>query len=330
MNEIVKYHNKLNNFNYGRFSAVEADIFFSLVAKIRNSDGLLAMTFDELKEVSNYYSKNEKRFVSDLEGTFTKYLNLKYREDDGETITITNVFQKLIIAREKRLVIVQVTPGMEDAILSISENFTRFELQEFTNLKSSYSKSLYRLLKQWRTVGKMYISVDDFRFKLDVPKSYRQSDIDKVVINPAIAELSAYFQHLKCSKEYKKSSSGRGRPAVVGFSFTFSPEDPSAKKKKSNNDRLAKITGWEKIEKYCPHCYKEVYKKRMTNENGEYWLIGHPDFKTGDCKWTTTNFGDVLTKGQVQEQLSDNGTRTYEEEENKKKLSSKLKGLFGR
>lgn len=330
MHEIVKYHNKLNNFNYGRFSAVEADIFFSLVAKIRNSDGLLAMTFDELKKVSNYYSRDEKRFVNDLEGTFTKYLNLKYREDDGKTITITNVFQKLVIAREKKLVIVEVTPGMEDAILSISENFTRFELQEFTNLKSSYSKSLYRLLKQWRTVGELYISADEFKFKLDIPKSYRQSNIDERIIKPATDELSAYFHNLKCRKEYKKNSSGRGRPAVVGFTFTFAPEDPFVEKKKSNNDRLARITGWEKIEKYCPHCYKEVYKKRMTNENGEYWLIGHPDFKTGDCKWTTTNFGDSLTKGQVQEQISDNEPHTDDEEENKKKLSSKLKGLFGR
>jgi hypothetical protein len=68
----------------------------------------------------------------------------------------------------------------------------------------------------------------------------------------------------------------------------------------------------------------------MTNENGEYWLIGHPDFKTGDCKWTTANFGDALTKGQVQKQISDNEPHTDDEEENKKKLSSKLKGLFSR
>lgn len=103
-----------------------------------------------------------------------------------------------------------------------------------------------------------------------------------------------------------------------------------ALRRRGLKDRLAKITGWEKIDKYCPHCYKEVYKKRMTNENGEYWLIGHPDFKTGDCKWTTANFGDALTKGQVQKQISDNEPHTNDEEENKKKLSSKLKGLFSR
>ena len=218
-NIIVKYDNQLNNFNYGRFTAVEADIFFSLIAKIKDTNGLLMMSFDDLKTLSNYYSRDEKRFVHDVENTFTKYLNLKYKEDDGDVIKITNVFQRLMIARDKRLVVVEVTPGMEDVIFSLSENFTRFELQEFTTIKGSYSKSLYRLLKQFRHTGYFKISMEDFKFKLDVPKSYKVTHIDEVILKPSIKELSSCFENLKVEKEYKKSSSGKGRPAVVGYIF---------------------------------------------------------------------------------------------------------------
>lgn len=320
MREIVKYDNKLNNFNYGRFSAVEADIFFSLVARIRNSDGLLIMSFDELKKLSNYYSRDEKRFVHDLEGTFTKYLNLKYRDDDGETIKITNVFQQLLISREKKLVTVQVTPGMEDAILSISENFTRFELQEFTNLKSSYSKTLYRLLKQWRTVGKLYISIDEFRFKLDIPKSYRMTHIDERVISPAINELSVCFQDLKCRKEYKKSSSGRGRPMVKGFTFTFAPEEiPIEQEQKT------------KVPYPCPRCGGQLIERMMNGKIALCHADGH--LSGAPCKAIFNGYDEVkfnnpyLNPPEASAEASEPITET--EKENARTIKGLLKNIFG-
>lgn len=317
MREIVKYDNKLNNFNYGRFSAVEADIFFSLVARIRNSDGLLIMSFDELKEVSNYYSRDEKRFIHDLEGTFTKYLNLKYRDDDGETIKITNVFQQLLISREKKLVTVQVTPGMEDAILSISENFTRFELQEFTKLKSSYSKSLYRLLKQWRTAGKMYISIDEFRFKLDIPKSYRMSDIDKVIIKPVTNELSVCFQDLKCRKEYKKSASGRGRPMVKGFTFTFVPEEVYIEQQQK-----------KKVPYPCPRCGGQLIERMMNGKIALCHADGH--LSGAPCKAIFNSYDEVKFNNPYLPPPAAAAAEpiTETEKENVKTIKGLLKNIF--
>ena len=51
---------------------------------------------------------------------------------------------------------------------------------------------MYRLLKQWRTVGKKEWSIEDFRYLLDIPKSYQLIDIDRKVLNPIKNELSLY------------------------------------------------------------------------------------------------------------------------------------------
>lgn len=326
MNEVVKYHNKLNNFNYGRFSAVEADIFFSLIAKIKESDGQLFMGFDELKSLSNYYSRDEKRFIRDVENTFEKYLNLKYKEENQKAIVITNVFSRLFISKEKRHVIVDVTPGMEHVILSVSEQFTRFELKEFTQLKSSYSKSLYRLLKQWRKVGRMKISIDDFRFKLDIPKSYRMTNITNTVLNPALKELAAYFKGLSYEKVYA-AHKGKGRPAVTALVFTFLPEGvPEAADGVADQDiqdRLAATSDWKKTPRYCPRCKRAMYKKSMKNESGTYYLYGHLDWKTGPCDFSTTHYDELLEKRQVEE-LKNSET----DEANKSKISSLLKNIF--
>lgn len=320
-NMIVKYGNNLNNFNYGRFTAVEADIFFSLVAKIKNTDGKLVMSFDELKNLSNYYSRDMKRFVGDVENTFTKYLNLKYKEDDGNILKITNVFQKLEVNREEKEVFVHVTPGMEDVILSVSENFTRFELSEFTHLRGSYSKSIYRLLKQYRHTGIMNISIEDLRFKLDIPKSYAVKDIDKVVLSKSIEELSAYFPKLMVKKEYKKSSSGRGRPAVAGYIFTFVPEERYRDKKEEQ--KKAKI---KKIPYPCPRCGGELIERKMNGKIAFCHADGHED---GAVCSAVFNSLDELIPSSDDRNLSSDEQLTEEQHENKKKISDLLKGIFG-
>ncbi len=55
---------------------------------------------------------------------------------------------------------------------------------------------------------------------LDIPKSYRESVINKKIIKPIRQELTAIFKGLTIKKKYGK---GRGKP-VIGYQFTFKPE----------------------------------------------------------------------------------------------------------
>ncbi|TKK93024.1 replication initiation protein, partial [Enterococcus faecium] len=71
-----------------------------------------------------------------------------------------------------------------------------------------------------RTKGFAYFSKEDFLELLDIPKSYKQPDIDKRVIKPIRQELTAIFKGLTIKKIYGK---GRGKP-VIGYQFTFIPE----------------------------------------------------------------------------------------------------------
>ncbi|MBD9782270.1 replication initiation protein, partial [Enterococcus faecium] len=72
----------------------------------------------------------------------------------------------------------------------------------------------------YRTKGIAYFSKEDFHELLDIPKSYRESDINKKIIKPIRQELTAIFKGLTIQKRYGK---GRGKP-VIGYQFTFKPE----------------------------------------------------------------------------------------------------------
>ena len=83
---------------------------------------------------------------------------------------------------------------MKHILNSITADFTKFELQEMTQLKSTYAKNMFRLLKQYKHTGYFKIQINDFRERLDIPKSYRMSEIDKYVFKPIIKELGFYLK----------------------------------------------------------------------------------------------------------------------------------------
>ncbi|RUK14205.1 RepB family plasmid replication initiator protein, partial [Campylobacter coli] len=65
-----------------------------------------------------------------------------------------------------------------------------FELAEVAELSGKYTETLYRLLKQFRTTGKANIEWEEFCRIMKKPENYRQIDIDKRILKPAIKQLS--------------------------------------------------------------------------------------------------------------------------------------------
>ena len=103
-------------------------------------------------------------------------------------------------------------------------NWTRFMLDEFIGIDSTYSKTLFRLLKQWNTVGKREFNIDEFKRLLDIPKSYNVGKINNRIVKNAIRDLEPYFTDLKV-KIIKANT--RGNP-VIGYKFTWQQEKTSS------------------------------------------------------------------------------------------------------
>lgn len=64
--------------------------------------------------------------------------------------------------------------------------------------------------------------MDDFKLLLDIPNSYRSSNIDQKILTPILKQLGgtdddAIFKNLKVIKNKKK---GRGRGGIL-YSYTF-------------------------------------------------------------------------------------------------------------
>jgi len=63
-------------------------------------------------------------------------------------------------------------------------------------------KLLYRELMQFKSTGKLYLTMEDFRKKLDIPNSYNFSKIKDRILVPSIQDFSFIFKKFKIVVTY--------------------------------------------------------------------------------------------------------------------------------
>ncbi len=188
-NELVKYDPELNTIPLRKFTPIEMNLFFSIVSRMRDQGNkTVRFSFDQLKELSNYKPTANKRFIDDIENTYQKILSLRFgrRSKSGLNREFFVMFTEFEIKgeAEEPYVDIQIYPKALH-LLNDLESWVRYALTEFRNLKSSYAKTMFRLIKQFRTTGYSYFSKEDFFELLDIPKSYwnSPSNVDKRLLS---------------------------------------------------------------------------------------------------------------------------------------------------
>jgi len=227
-NEIVKHHSELNTIPLRSFTPVEMNLFFSIVSRMRDKNNqVVRFTFPQLKELSHYKATANKNFLNDLKSTYTKLIRLNFgrTSKSGLRFEAFVMFTDFDINGDADEPYVDIKLH-EKALPLLNEldSWVRYSLQQFNDLQSSYSKTMFRLLKQFRTTGYAYFTKEDLHELLDIPKSYNQGTIDQRVFTPIRKELTALFRGLTIKKKYGK---GRGKP-VVGYQFSFKAEAKNA------------------------------------------------------------------------------------------------------
>lgn len=220
-NEVVKYHNDLNTVNLRKWSAEEMNFFFSIIAKVRDEGKrLIIFDTDELRELAGDDKKNLDRWNQTMESVAVKVLDLKYFERTSSTFMAMNLFSYFRVDANARTVEVEVSSKFEYVTNKLEAQFTRYELEEFTSIRSTYAKTMYRLLKQWRLKGEREFQTDELRTLLQVPETYTGGEVTRRVVKPIEKELSKLFRGFKC-KVIK--SNKKGNP-VIGYKFTWEAE----------------------------------------------------------------------------------------------------------
>ena len=305
-NEIVKYDPELNTIPLRKFSAVQMNLFFSIISRMREKgDKTVRFTFDQLKDLSNYKATANVRFVDDLKATYEKILSLRFgrRSESGLSYDMFVMFTEFRINGdvEEPYVDIRIYEKALPLLNNLDE-WVRYSLQQFNDLRSTYAKTMFRLLKQYRTTGHAYFSKEMFNELLDIPKSYNKSssNVDKFIIKPIKEELTPLFKGFSVHKKYGK---GRGKP-VIGYSFSWKPEA------KDSND---------------------FSQGKSADETSKLLNIQHNADLTNKEKWTATDKVKGLPLGTTEKEELRKAQAEHDKkirEEERKKVLAELRGKF--
>ncbi|EOD7309876.1 replication initiation protein, partial [Campylobacter coli] len=261
MSEIVKYNNDFNLLPMPELKAIQMDMFMAIISltkdkkentpflkKFFNPDKrkiiIPQKKFIELCRLNDSKMDYKEIFFA-IDDCLKKLCNflISYQKDERTIYNFVCFEEANIIADE---VHITLQSRFYDMIINKKFGFTAFELAEFAELSGKYTKTLYRLLKQFRTTGKAYFEWEEFCRIMKIPENYRQIDIDQRILKPAIKELSKErnlfdqirvpFKNLAYEKE---KTAGRGRGGKVsGISFTFKPENIQMQKLEHESKKI--------------------------------------------------------------------------------------------
>lgn len=130
-------------------------------------------------------------------------------------------------------------PAIVPLITRLEEQFTKYELQQVSQLSSAYAVRLYEILIAWRSVEKTpIIELEDFRQKMGVLESeYKRSDnFKKWVIEQSIQQINAYTDIIAKYEQHKKGRS------IYGFSFSFKQKKKVIEQKIKEENHFVKLT----------------------------------------------------------------------------------------
>lgn len=271
MSDIVKYHNDFNKIKLPSFTEQEQNLLCFLLIKIKEKkDKEMIRIYP--KDLYGFSDKNlTNREITEILNSFeNKFFKADFTiivKDEIKNLIgkmRVNLFNYFVIWKDFKdkynmelgmvdsweeftHIDIEVNPHFEYLVNELTANFTAFELAEFIALSGKYTKTLYRLLKQYRTTGKARFEWEEFCKIMDIPENYRQIDIDTRILKPAIKELSKErnlfdqmrvpFKNLAYEKEKAKGTRGRGGK-VSGIIFTFKPENIQMQKLENESQKI--------------------------------------------------------------------------------------------
>lgn len=275
------------------FNEIEQDLLCGLMVKLKEEKGKVTFYPWDLRNIlkSSYDNNSLMEFASSLKrkffkADFTIIEKTTRGEKEVEAHKTINLFTEFAIyvyksSKELESIEMQVNPQFEYILNQLSANFTAFELSEFIALSGKYTKTLYRLLKQYRTTGKAYFEWEEFCRIMDIPEKFAMCDIDKRILKPAIKELSKErnlfdqvrvpFKNLAYEKEKAK---GRGRGGKVsGITFTFKPENIEMQKLENESQKIMSDE-----QKYLKILNNMKLNQVRFNYNDKLWQFNDFDF----------------------------------------------------
>ncbi|WP_163566274.1 replication initiation protein [Helicobacter suis] len=282
--QYVTFHNDVNSVSLGKLGALEANLLFAIFNKLKDrQDELLVFDFDEIKAMVHAVkiSKNElssvvKKLWKNIR-TANFWILLPKRDENHMLFKTFAINYHDTQKTQVKSIEIQVNMPYFGYLLNfLNANFTSFELLEFQNIRGKYAKTLYRLLKQWKSVGvPPRMEWGKFRELMGMPVNIKLLEVlERDILKPAIQELKKLPQFESLCYE-KLKTKGMGN-RITHIQFYFQPTTKTSKDKEQAKRDLRTIA-WKIRSQQVIEQIKRSKKQRAEQakqEDGVMEILG--------------------------------------------------------
>ncbi|EAI8667977.1 replication initiation protein, partial [Campylobacter upsaliensis] len=222
----ITYRNELNALSFPKFTAMDFNLFFTIcyfvIKQNKNKRALkksVKIKFDDLR-IFMPDIKNKKRFFDEIV-KFVKYKLkwvgvdtirydseadkdsdvLEYLENGEREVEGSVFLNKYLVSERNEELYLEITPYAY-SMLNEFGNFMSFDMSEFCSFENKYTKTLFRLLKQYENLNSYNIdensnlkaikmNKNEFMKFMDTPSNYKMSHLDCRVMTPSLDELNS-------------------------------------------------------------------------------------------------------------------------------------------
>lgn len=244
-NKLVVKDNALIDASFN-LSLIEQRIMLLAIVEARESLELSPETAIEISvnEYINQFkveSNNAYNLIKDAAKTLKRrefsYLD-RYKGKDA--LTTANWVNRITYVDSSGLVVLYLSTEVISLISRLSEQFTKYYLEQVSDFKSKYSIRLYELLIKWLSIGKTEkYNIDILRSKLGlgVTEYSTMSNFKSNVLDKAVNEIN---KHTNINIDYQQFKRGR---IITDIQFKIESKTKSNKKpRKDIQDTFYKMT----------------------------------------------------------------------------------------
>lgn len=252
----ITYRNELNALSFPKFTAMDFNLFFTIcyfvIKQNKNKRALkksVKIKFDDLR-IFMPDIKNKKRFFDEIV-KFVKYKLkwvgvdtirydseadkdsdvLEYLENGEREVEGSVFLNKYLVSERNEELYLEITPYAY-SMLNEFGNFMSFDMSEFCSFENKYTKTLFRLLKQYENLNSYNIdensnlkaikmNKNEFMKFMDTPSNYKMSHLDCRVMTPSLDELNSKsfsYKNLTYEKLYDYNNKNK---KVLAFQIIF-------------------------------------------------------------------------------------------------------------
>lgn len=225
---VVRFKNELNKTSQN-LDPIERRVVLSAISQINYGDKVTDeqvyyVTVKDLELLGSNPKHVYQQVKRCSETLFNRFIRVKTTDADNNPMTVKlRWIQRLDYVDGTGRIGIRFSKDVLPYLSQLQEQFTSMKIIDISGLNSSYAMRLYEILMQYQNTGKVTITLEDLRFRLDIGDKYQlYNNFKRIVLQTAINQINE-GKYTRFTVSFKEKKLGRKVHQLI---FTLSPKNP--------------------------------------------------------------------------------------------------------